>query len=138
MSREPTDTVQINLRIKEAARARFAAEAERHNLSMNATILMLAERALRQPVMLEADRLAENVCRYLGPLGENMLKLQVRGEATRAADDLIALIRPLLAAGIIDGPAGAEMRKTIDKYVLAQNAIASEAREQLIKIGVTP
>src|SRR5271169_303317 len=116
MRRKPTDVVQINLRIREAERRKLEAAAKSNAVSLNAEMAARIARTFRQTAMLEVDQLAENVGRYLKPLLADAHELAKGGDLVRAADELIALIQPLLATRLIDGPSGAEIRAAIDKY----------------------
>jgi hypothetical protein len=135
MRRKPTETVQVNLRIKESERRKLEAAALRNGVSLNAEMAARLARTFRQTAALEIDQLAENVGRYLGPLVANTHDLMMSGEAARAVDELIALVQPLLAVGSIAGPAGAEIRAAIDKILVNKHAVEIEARLRLIKIG---
>src|SRR5271167_3600851 len=96
MRRKPTDTVQINLRIKEAERRKLEAAAKSNGVSLNAEMAARIARTFRQTAMLEIDQLNENASRYLGPLLADVHELNKRGDLMQAADKVIALIQPLL------------------------------------------
>jgi hypothetical protein len=135
MRRKPTETVQVNLRIKELERRRLEAAAQKNGVSLNAEMAARLARTFRQGEEWEANQLVENVNRYLGPVVANAHELAMSGEAARAVDELIALVQPLLAVGSIAGPAGAEIRAAIDKILVNKHAVEIEARLRLIKIG---
>jgi|SRR5208283_1562586 len=125
--RKPTATVQVNLRIKERERRRLEAAAERNGVSMNAEIGARIARTFRETATLEIDQLLENARRSLGPLADAAHERAQIADLIHAADKLVGLVQPLLAIGLIDGPAGAEIRATIDNYILVKRAIDIEA-----------
>jgi hypothetical protein len=135
MRRKPTDIVQINLRIRELERRKLEAAAKKSGVSLNGEMAARIARTFRQTAEWEANQLAENVSRFLGPLLADVHELTKSGELIRAADELIALIQPLLAIGLIDGPAGAEIRAAIERYSVVKRMIEIEAGRRLGKMN---
>ena len=123
MPRKPTETVQINLRIKEAERRRLEASAKERQISMNAEITMRLAQTFQQQQLLDVDLAHENMKRELGPMLVDINELNRSSELTRAVDILIRHIQPLLAARIIDGPTGQAIREDIEAICLAESAI---------------
>jgi hypothetical protein len=128
MRRKPTETVQVNLRIKESERRKLAAAAERNGVSLNAEMAARLARTFRQGEEREANQLAENVNRFLSPLLANVHELTKLGDLIRAADDLIALIRP-------DDPAA---HAPLEKYREVKHMIEIEAGRRLGKMNTQP
>ena len=123
MPRKPTETVQINLRIKEAERRQLEASAKERQISMNAEITMRLAQTFQQQQLLDVDLAHENMKRELGPMLVDINELNRSSELTRAVDILIRHIQPLLAARIIDGPTGQAIREDIEAIRLAESAI---------------
>ncbi|HZZ23189.1 MAG TPA: hypothetical protein VFE60_11715 [Roseiarcus sp.] len=120
MLRKLTDTVQINLRIKEAERRRLEAAAKDNGVSINAEMAARLARTFRQTAMLEIDQLAENVSRFLKPLLADAHELAKSGDLIRAADDMAAL----LASSSSDQDA---ITAAIDRYGKVKRMIEIEA-----------
>jgi hypothetical protein len=133
--RNPAETVQVNLRIKEAERLRVEAAARENGVSLNAEMAARLARTFRQGDEWEANQLVENVRRSFGPLVEKAHEMAMSAEAERAVDALVALIQPLLAAGSIAGPAAAEIKAAIDTILANRGAREAEARIRLARIG---
>lgn len=138
MTRNPTDIVQINLRIRESERLKLEVAARENGTSINAEMAARLARTFRQTVLFEANQMIQDIKRDLEPLVANTHDLKLSNEATRAADELVALLLPLLGAGILDGQKGAEIKAAIDKYLVAQDVIKGEARKRFLKIGAPP
>jgi Arc-like DNA binding domain len=132
MTRKPGDIVQINLRVRESERLKLEAAAREHGTSINAEMAARLANTFRQTVLFEANQVLENLS-SLKPLLNGAHELGKNGDLMRAADGVIALIEPLLAARAIDGPAGAEIRAAIEKYTLAKNTIKNEAGKLALK-----
>jgi hypothetical protein len=126
--RNPTDTVQINLRIKERERAQLATAAEANGVSLNAEMAARLARSLRQTKEWEADQLAENVSRFLGPVAADVHELQRRGDLIRAADVMAAL----LAA---DSPPPDEIEEAISRYSKVRRMVESAAGARILKLS---
>lgn len=135
--RNPTAFVQVKLRIRGAEHAQLAAAAKRNGVTMSGEMAARLARTLRDQGTYEVSQMAVDVRRALGPLLENAHAVAMSGEAARAADDLVALVQPLLDAGVIDGPTGAEIRAAIDRYIVTKRASEIVARQRLIKIGAS-
>jgi len=137
MRRKPTDTVQINLRLKEAERRKLEAAAKRNGVSINSEMTSRIARTFRDTAMIDADQAAENISRQLGPLLADTHELNKQGDLIRAADALISLIQPLLATRLIDGPTGDEIRAAIDRLIVVKRMIEIEAGRRLSRMHTT-
>ena len=134
MPRKPTDTVQINLRLKESERRRLEAAAKEHQVSLNAEMAARLQQTFQQHQLLEVDRVHENMKRELGPVLADIQGLISNSKHTHAVDGLIRLIQPLLAARIIDGPTGQAIREAIEAIRLAEGVIELEAGKRLLRM----
>jgi hypothetical protein len=130
MDRNPTDTVQINLRIKERERAQLAAAAEANGVSLNAEMAARLARSLRQAKEWEADQLAENVSRYLGPLATDVHGIAMRGDLIRVAGVMAAL----LAA---DSPPPDEIEEAISRYNKVMLMLRFDIGDRVIQMSTT-
>lgn len=65
MSRNPSDIVAPNLRIREALRRKLEAAAKRHQVSLNAEMVQRLTRSFEQEHLLTLDAVVENVTRKL-------------------------------------------------------------------------
>src|SRR5262245_32092862 len=115
MYRKSTDTVQINLRLKESLRRRLNAAAKRNQVSLNAEMVARLDRSLDQEAIVGASELVQYVGRFLGPLLADVQELNVSGDYRRAIGKLLALLRPLLPAGEIDQRTGEAILFVIDE-----------------------
>jgi hypothetical protein len=129
-----TDIVQVNLRITRAEKRKLEAAARGYR-SLNAEMVWRIESTFEQPVMLKADQLAENVNRLLLPLVCEAEKLVNAGDLIRATNELVDLVQPLVATGVISGPTGDAIRAAFDKISTAKRVIEIEAGKRLGKIG---
>ena len=125
MRRKPTETVQVNLRIKKAERRKLEAAAQKNGVSLNAEMAARLARTFRQGEEWEANQLAENVNRFLEPLLANVHELTKLGDLIQAADDLVALIRP-------EDPAA---DAALGKYREVKHMISIEAGRRLGKMN---
>jgi hypothetical protein len=133
--RKPTAVVQVKLRIREAERLKLEAAAKRNGVTMNGEMAARIARTFRDQAALEISQLVEDVRRSLGPLLADTHDLMMSGEAARSADELVALVQPLLTAGAIAGPAVAQIGAAIEKYLVTKRAAEIEARLRLVRIG---
>ena len=136
-ARKPTDTVQVNLRIKESERRRLEQAAKKSGVSLNGEMAARPERTLEQEWFLTIDQLGENVKRALYPLLEGAHELNKQGDLIRATEALIKHIQPLLAARIIAGPTGEVLRQMIEKVQLAISTIENDAAMRLRRMHTT-
>jgi hypothetical protein len=61
MPRKPSETVQVNLRIKESLRRRLENAAHKRQVSLNYEMTSLLERGLDQPALLEGQSVAQDM-----------------------------------------------------------------------------
>ena len=128
MARKATDTVQINLRLKEAERLRLVAAARRSSApTFNRFLAGTLMNALDQGRLLDAAQAVEHVSRALQPLLSDLHELNVSGDYRRAVGKLLSLLRPLLATRAIGGAAGEAIRATIDEIDIADRVFEIEA-----------
>jgi hypothetical protein len=137
MPRKPTETVQVNLRIKESERRKLEAAAERNHVSLNAEMAARLQRSLEQRELLTMNQVFENVERGLRPLLNNIHELNKSGDLIRAVDALIDRILPLLAARVIDGREAEAINLTIGKVQSVKRMIEIEAGQRLRRMHTT-
>jgi hypothetical protein len=133
--RNPTETVQINLRIKERERAQLAAAAEANGVSLNAEMAARLARTFRQTREWGADQLAENVNRFLAPVAADVHELQRRGDLVRVADIMSALLADLLPA---DGPLRDEIEEAISRYKKIRSMLEGDIGRRILKTSTDP
>ena len=137
MARKATDTVQINLRLKEAERLRLVAAARRSSApTFNGFLAGTLMNALDQGRLLDAAQAVEHVSRGLQPLLSDLHELNVSGDYRRAVGKLLAIIRPLLATNVIAGPTGEAIRATIDEIDVAEHVVSEMELGRQLATGV--
>jgi hypothetical protein len=89
MPRKPSETVQVNLRIKEGLRRRLENAAHKRQVSLNYEMTSLLERGLDQPALLEGQNVAQDMAIMWARWGEAFTKLNRQGDLMVAAERLI-------------------------------------------------
>jgi hypothetical protein len=133
VARQPNDTVQVNLRIKETERRRLEAAAEHNQVSLNAEMAARLARTFEQQHLVTLDHVADSVSRALQPLLFEVHELAKAGDLIRATDELVDLVQPLVAARVVDGGTGEQLRRAIDKIQRAKAVIGVELVRRLSK-----
>jgi hypothetical protein len=131
----PTDTVQTALRMKGHEHARLVAAAKAHRSTLNAEIMWRVDRTFEKDVALAVQ---DTVRELLAPLEPYLYLVDERGlynDALFAARQLIDLINPLLAAGVIEGRTGQKARAAIENFHLARHNIELKFGESGVNVG---
>jgi hypothetical protein len=90
MPRKPSETVQVNLRIKEGLRRRLENAARKRQVSLNYEMTSLLERGLDQPALLEGQNVAQDMAIMWARWGDAFT--QINRQA-----DLIVMVGWLIA-----------------------------------------
>lgn len=131
----PTDTVQTALRMKGHEHARLVDAAKAHRSTLNQEIMWRVSRTFEKDVALAVQ---DTVRELLAPLEPYLSLVDERGlynDALFAARQLIDLINPLLAAGVIEGRAGQKARAAIENFHLARHNIELRFGESGTDVG---
>jgi len=124
--RQPTDTVQVNLRIKESERRQLAAAAEANDVSLNAEMAHRLAQSFEQRTLLSIRQTQEDLETFLLPMLSNFHELQQQETLAQAVGKLVDRLQPLLAAKVIDGPEGERIKRDIGEIRAAIRVIELE------------
>lgn len=89
--RKPTDTVQVNLRMKEHLRRRLEAAAKSQQVSLNYEMISRLARSLDSESELRLYQIAQDIEQHWVSFGERFLRLTLE-------DDLVASVESLTHA----------------------------------------
>ena len=89
MPRKPSETVQVNLRIKESLRRRLENAARKRQVSLNYEMTSLLERGLDQPALLEGQNVAQDMAIMWARWGDAFTKLNRQADLMVAAERLV-------------------------------------------------
>jgi hypothetical protein len=112
-------------------------QAKAHRTTLNAEIMWRVMRTREQDADLELHMTAESVRRALEPYLLAAHERSFYGDLITASRQLVDLVAPLLAARLIDGKAGQQLRAAIDNFHLARHGIEIAAGEKLANRGTT-
>lgn len=94
MPRKPTETVQVNLRIKERLRRRLENEARKRDVSLNYEMTSRLERSFEQEGLLTIDTVADALKTFSVQFGPFVERVTLQRDLARAAKALIGHIPP--------------------------------------------
>ena len=134
---KPDRRVQLNVRILESERRQLVEAAHKRRTTLNATLAGLLMGGLQQERLLDAEQIIENTLRGVRPLLENVHELNVSGNYRRAVGKLMALVRPLLANGVIAGQTGEAIRAVLDEIDVAEIVAEKELGRRLRQMHTT-
>jgi hypothetical protein len=92
MPRKPSETVQVNLRIKEGLRRRLENAAHKRQVSLNYEMTSLLERGLDQPALLEGQNVAQDMAIMWARWGEAFTKINRQADLIVTANWLIVQV----------------------------------------------
>lgn len=128
MAHKTTDTIQINLRLKEALRRRVAREAERNKVSMTKQILLFIEDGLERQ---DHGTLAE----LIGALDVIVARHSAAHHEQNKLGDAVRVIEALIDAA--EGRDGGKLGETIAKGRQVLRMIDAEGAATMRRMHTT-
>ena len=101
MPRNPTDVVELKVRARESLRARLAAEAEGHRVSLNSEMVTRLEASLEDKTWNDLATTAQDFAAVAQDLRQVTTEMENEWAGLRATQTLMLLV-DLLTAKIID------------------------------------
>jgi hypothetical protein len=101
MSRKPTDTVQVGLRIRESLRRQLEKESEKHRCSINQEMAMRLEDSFRADALRSIDASASYLANHVARLDAREHEANKLGDLLNATEALLKQIdtrKPVEAA----------------------------------------
>jgi hypothetical protein len=96
MPRKPSETVQVNLRIKEGLRRRLERESKKRGVSLNYEMTSRIEQSFEQANLRTIDIVAADVAANWLRFAEAFHELNKQGDLMRAAGALVVEVEQLL------------------------------------------
>jgi hypothetical protein len=103
MPRKPTETVQVNLRVKEALRRRLAAAAAKREVSLNYEMTSRLEASFENTALRSLEAIAADIEHNWLRFGARFLTLELaddlkRAIAERNEAEAMAIVKALIAS----------------------------------------
>ena len=101
MSRKPTDTVQVGLRIRESLRRQLEKESEKHRVSINQEMATRLEDSFRVDALRSIDTIAADLANIHGRMSSAHHEANKLGDLLNATEALLKQIdarKPIEAA----------------------------------------
>jgi hypothetical protein len=92
MSRKPTDTVQVGLRIRESLRRQLEKESEKHRVSINQEMAMRLEDSFRADAFRSIDTIAADLANIHGRMSSAHHETNKLGDLLNATEVLLKQI----------------------------------------------
>lgn len=135
--RELHDVIQVNLRMRVAEHAWLTEQAKANHVTLNGEMMARIMSTKEQRALLTVHQLMENASRLLQPYTLDAHARSIYADALNASERLLALVEPLIAADLIGGRTGEQIRAAADSFRLARRVVELEAGARLVRQGTT-